>query len=262
MAFYLRRKNPTSLDAYVMLLGMALLFFIITVPLYFSGHWVTVAWAVQAAVLVWAALRIGDLRLYVGGFALLLVVLARFIVHDAFHLFGLDAERMAFFPSYSNLLAERWATSISVLGAMFAVATMLRRSASDERIPGIADARNLMYALFGVLAFVVLNVEVAAWFYDYALAARFAAISVLWAICAISLMILGFWFHLVVPRRCSLVLFAATLLKVFLWDMAKVSTPYRIVSFLVLGLMLIGASYLYHRYRGAVETSAASSPQN
>jgi uncharacterized membrane protein len=30
-------------------------------------------------------------------------------------------------------------------------------------------------------------------------------------------------------------------------DMAKVHEVYRIVSFLVLGVLMIGASYLYHR---------------
>ncbi len=258
MGLYLRRRNPANIDAFVMLMAMALLFFIITIPLYFSAHWITVAWGVQAAVLIWAALRIGDSRLYFGGFVLLFIVLARFIFHDTGRQFGLDLSRLAFTSGYYALAAQRWATSVTVLGSTFAVATILRRSSADDRFSNIVEARNLMYSIFGVLAFAVMNVEVAAWFFDYAISARFAAISVLWAICAITLMILGFWNDLVVLRRCSFVLFAATLLKVFLWDMAKVSTPYRIVSFLVLGLMLIGASYLYHRFKGRLDASTAS----
>ena len=53
-------------------------------------------------------------------------------------------------------------------------------------------------------------------------------------------------------RRCSIGLFAVTALKVLIKDMVNVSTPYRIVSFMVLGLMLIGASYLYHRYKSRI----------
>lgn len=259
MGLYLRKKNPVSVDAYVMLLAMALLFFIITVPLYFSAHWITVAWGVQAAVLVWAALRIGDARLYFGGVALLFVVLARFVFHDAHRLFDLDMSRVVFESGYFKFLAQRYATSITVLTSTFAVADLLRRASADERFPGIVDVRNLIYTIFGALTFAVLNVEVAAWFFEFAISARFAAISVLWAVCAIVLMILGFWKHLVVLRRCSMVLFAVTLLKVFLWDMARVSTPYRIVSFLVVGLLLIGASYLYHRFRTTVDASEPAS---
>ncbi len=104
----------------------------------------------------------------------------------------------------------------------------------------------------------MLNIEIAGYFYDYARPARFAAISVLWALFATALMVLGFARSATTLRRCSLVLFAVTLLKVFLWDMAHVSTPYRIVSFLVLGLMLIGASYLYHRYKARIDVPAAT----
>jgi uncharacterized membrane protein len=53
-------------------------------------------------------------------------------------------------------------------------------------------------------------------------------------------------------RLVALGVFGVTILKVFLADMARVSTPFRIVSFVLLGLMLIGASYLYYRYRGHV----------
>jgi uncharacterized membrane protein len=52
-------------------------------------------------------------------------------------------------------------------------------------------------------------------------------------------------------------------LKVFVVDLANVSTPFRIISFVVLGLMLIGASYLYYRYREYIvpTTTAEGTPQ-
>ena len=95
----------------------------------------------------------------------------------------------------------------------------------------------------------MLNVEVAAYFHDYGSQARFAAISVLWTMFSLLMMVFGFSFNLSVLRKAAIALFAVTMLKVFLLDMANVSTPYRVVSFLVLGLMLIGASYLYHRFK-------------
>jgi uncharacterized membrane protein len=63
---------------------------------------------------------------------------------------------------------------------------------------------------------------------------------------------IGFAKQLTSLRYCAIILFAITMLKVFLGDMAKVSTPYRIVSFLVLGLMLTGVSYLYYRFRDRI----------
>jgi uncharacterized membrane protein len=109
-----------------------------------------------------------------------------------------------------------------------------------------------LYGAFAILLFCVLTLEVSAYFYARAPQARFAAISVLWTLYAIALMLLGFRYQQTRLRLVALGLFGVTVLKVFLADMTRVSTPFRIVSFVVLGLMLIGASYLYYRYRGYV----------
>ncbi|MBW1985409.1 MAG: DUF2339 domain-containing protein, partial [Deltaproteobacteria bacterium] len=82
--------------------------------------------------------------------------------------------------------------------------------------------------------------------------ARFAAVSVLWALFSIGLMVLGFMKNVSVLRQCAIGLFAVTMLKVFFSDMSNISTPYRIISFLILGLMLIIASYLYYRFKDII----------
>ena len=65
-------------------------------------------------------------------------------------------------------------------------------------------------------------------------------------------MILGFARNVAMLRRAAIGLFAATVLKVFIRDMANVETPYRILSFLVVGLLLVAASYLYHRFSSRI----------
>jgi uncharacterized membrane protein len=67
---------------------------------------------------------------------------------------------------------------------------------------------------------------------------------------------LGFSKDRLALRQGALALFAVTILKVFFWDMENVSTPFRIISFMMLGLMLIGASYLYHHYRERLTSTA------
>jgi hypothetical protein len=52
-----------------------------------------------------------------------------------------------------------------------------------------------------------------------------------------------------VLRYCGLVLFTFCILKLFLFDLRELDTPSRIASFLVLGLLLIGASWMYTRFR-------------
>jgi uncharacterized membrane protein len=48
-------------------------------------------------------------------------------------------------------------------------------------------------------------------------------------------------------RYGALGLFGLTVVKVFLADLAAVSTVYRVVSFLVLGIVLLGVSALYQK---------------
>lgn len=58
-------------------------------------------------------------------------------------------------------------------------------------------------------------------------------------------------------RKISFGLFLVVVLKVFLFDMANISTPYRIISFIVLGLVLVGTSYLYYRYKDRIINALA-----
>jgi uncharacterized membrane protein len=59
-------------------------------------------------------------------------------------------------------------------------------------------------------------------------------------------------------RLAALGLFGLTALKLVLVDMAEVQEVYRIVSFLVLGVLMIGASYLYHRVEKRLGLSSSA----
>jgi uncharacterized membrane protein len=61
------------------------------------------------------------------------------------------------------------------------------------------------------------------------------------------LLALGFWRRMAFLRWQALVLLAATIGKVFLWDMSALSQGYRILSFLGLGALLLGVSFVYQR---------------
>jgi uncharacterized membrane protein len=56
---------------------------------------------------------------------------------------------------------------------------------------------------------------------------------------------LGFWWRNAFLRWQALVLLAATIGKVFLVDISELSQGLRILSFLGLGALLLGVSYVY-----------------
>jgi uncharacterized membrane protein len=249
MASFLMQKGKQDQEAFVVLLGKAALFLIITIPLIFSGHWITVFWAAQALVLVWMGIKLGRKSLTTAGHVLFLITSLKFLAHDYNSIFRFAADRdRSFLQSYTYLLAERFITTAVLLGTLLAAGLLAARTQLRSVLDDVQDSTVLL-ALFGGLLFIALNIETSGFFHDYLPAARFAAVSVLWTVFAVVLMLKGVRDNLSLLRKVSFGLFLATLLKVFLSDMSNVSTPYRIVSFIILGLVLVGTSYLYYRFK-------------
>ncbi len=60
-------------------------------------------------------------------------------------------------------------------------------------------------------------------------------------------MTVGFWRRSSFVRWQALVLIAATIAKVFIYDVSQLDRGYRIVSFIVLGVLLLAISFVYQR---------------
>jgi len=81
------------------------------------------------------------------------------------------------------------------------------------------------------------------------------AMSVLWSIYAAVLMAVGFFRRLSALRWAGLSLFALTVVKVMLIDIAVLEQLYRIIAFLVLGVLLLVVAWGYHRVSHLKESS-------
>lgn len=251
MAHFISRHRREQIEALVMLLANAMLFLVLTVPILFSKEWITVFWVLQAAVILWASIRLNNRLLY-GCFAIVfLLAVGKFYVYDYFMVFMFSADCWCFSSGYTNQLAGRIVTTVITLAAMFQIPRMLS-SADPEIMMEPKFDRIASWSLFIIGLFITLNMEVSGFFSDYSPGAQFASISVLWTIFSIVIMAEGFIKNIVVLRHSAIGLFAVTMLKVFFVDMANASTPFRIVSFLVLGMVLIGASYLYYKFKDRI----------
>jgi len=83
-------------------------------------------------------------------------------------------------------------------------------------------------------------------------------LSVVWTVYAITLVTAGFILKSKPARLLSIGIFGVTVFKVFLFDLANLETIYRIVSFIVLGGLLVVVSYLYQRYRHCISGQLSS----
>ena len=79
--------------------------------------------------------------------------------------------------------------------------------------------------------------------------AKQLALSLVWLLYATALMAFGFARRLRAARLAALGLAAAAILKIFLYDLSYLTTPYRIGSFIGLGVILMLVSYLYQRFK-------------
>jgi uncharacterized membrane protein len=86
--------------------------------------------------------------------------------------------------------------------------------------------------------------------------AKQLSLSVIWAVYASGLLFVGQIRRLRLLRLLGLGLLSVTVLKVFIWDLSSLDRVYRIISFIMLGAILLVVSYFYQRgQHPAAETS-------
>ncbi len=79
------------------------------------------------------------------------------------------------------------------------------------------------------------------------------ALTMAWGAEALALLGAGFPLRDRVQRLSGLALFMLCVLKLFLYDLRELETVNRILSFIVLGLILVGVSWMYTRFRDRIQ---------
>lgn len=88
--------------------------------------------------------------------------------------------------------------------------------------------------------------------------AKQLTISLVWLFYATVLMVLGLMRRIWAMRIAALALAGLAILKIFLYDLSDLSTPYRIGSFIGLGVVLMLVSYLYQRFKHIIMDESSS----
>lgn len=131
-------------------------------------------------------------------------------------------------------ISARLGTALVVIGAYHAAQFLTPRESGRERA---------VFALLGVaLLGLVLYFE-----------ASGQMLTIAWGAQGVVTLAAGFAARERILRLAGLALFALCILKLFLFDLRNLETLARIASFIVLGLVLIGASWLYMRFREKIQ---------
>jgi uncharacterized membrane protein len=104
------------------------------------------------------------------------------------------------------------------------------------------------------LLFIMSSLEVNSFLYHFVPGLRAGGVSILWSVFALSMILAGIWKNTRVIRYVGLTLFAVVAGKVLLFDLARLDQVYRIIAFLVLGVMVLLGSFVYLKYRPAAKS--------
>ncbi|MCL4553213.1 MAG: DUF2339 domain-containing protein [Candidatus Marsarchaeota archaeon] len=211
-------------------------------PLYLAWPALAILWSLGATGFLAAGLRTDTAASWIAG--LVALCLALILVLGSY---GFNKR-----SDYILFLNFRFLASLLVVACVVGHAWIVHRFRALEGYNWDTVAMVLIAAC-GIVPLVALSLET----YVYCentirdfLKARWMAqmsLSVVWAIYAVIALCIGFWRRIRPLRLAALGLLGITAVKLLLIDMSQVQQIYRIVSFLVLGAMMIGASYLYHR---------------
>jgi Predicted membrane protein (DUF2339) len=237
-------------NAQLALFGGAALFFITFIfPIQFDRQWITLGWALEGVALCWLCQRVPHPGLRLVGAALLAIAFMRLALNPAvlsYHTRSVTPIFNWYFYTYGIVTV-----------CLFAAARLL---APPRNLVLGRNARPLFYALGTILAFLLLNIEIADYFSRPGMAAltfRFSGnfardmtYSIAWAAFALVLLIIGIRKTAKPVRYASLGLLGVTILKLFLHDLSQLDQLYRIAAFVVVAIIAIFASFLYQRFLG------------
>ena len=226
------------------LLAIAVSLFVAAVPLQFEGPVVPAVWTAQAIAMVVIGNRSGSEVLALAGLALL----AFAILDVAILEFELGE---AYRPPRILLSGE------AALLAM-QVATL---GAAAHSLPGNTQIlRGGVMVAAHVLALTWLTFEVRAaagpstdlWLTSARDQTVAFATTTVWALYAVSLLVIGITIRSMFARRLAVAILGAVVVKLVLSDLWLLGTLYRTVAFIGLGGLLLASSLLYHRLRDAL----------
>ena len=99
------------------------------------------------------------------------------------------------------------------------------------------------------LLFVFSTLEVNTFLYSYVPGLRAGGVSILWSIFALALIIAGMWKNVPAMRYVGLALFAVVAWKVLFFDLDRLDQFYRIIAFVILGMLVLSGSFVYLKCR-------------
>jgi uncharacterized membrane protein len=251
--------NPKRLNQLAWFGAVALFFVTLIFPIQFERQWLTVAWALEGAALLWLFHRVPHPGLQAVGAILLFTASVRLTLNPAvlkYHVRG-DIPILNWY-----LYAYGLVSASSFIGAYL-------MAPPRARVIGI-DAPPFFNSQGTVLAFILLNIEITDYFtapgarsLAFQFSGNFArdmSYTIGWALFALALLGAGIWKLSRKTRYAAIVLLSIALLKLFVHDLFHIETIYKIGALMAVAVIAILASFAYQRFLPSNEKNPPPQP--
>ncbi len=280
LGYVARTHNPEDKAMNIYLPGLAIVFLSIAVPLQVSGYWITLAWLIEALVLFAVALATKRKAMQMFAGAVFALGALRLFTLDMWN-YGSLAEYTIIFNRHIFLLA------VAVLVA-YGIAYLYHRASLNNTLGKNELAIIAIFVIFAnVTTLFALTTETSRYYdkermslqsemykqnqnqetyrgaNDYSSQAnnnlayeemrslsnqKNVVISILWALYAGLLLVVGFSARVRLLRLMGLILFFVTAVKVF-FTMWGLGGMYAFSSFFIFGMIALGGSFMYEKFK-------------
>ncbi len=252
---FITHKEDKLLNAALPLTG--LFFFTIAIPIHFDGGWTTSAWLIEALCLCVIDFKINGKRLYKYAMVVYFIGLVS-LFFDSFSL-GYVPGDLFFIPIFN----ERFMTYAIAIVSGLLMAYVISRAVKESTDTDVQDLKSLpvfLGVITQIITIYLFTTEIHYYFTHEASVSRTATssglentvISIVWALYAAFLTVIGFVKHAKPFRIFGMALFLLTAVRIFLslWELGPL---YRIVTSIIFGVIALSASFLYARYKDRIK---------
>ena len=217
-----------------------------------AQFWLSALWSVYGGTALTLGIKRKNRGLRWGGIILLAIAIGKLLVVDVTYY---DAE-------FHRLIFNQTFGAFAIVIAVLACAVWLYSRSDETEVDERGVLTPVTMAIANVLAIIGLSAEASGYFKaqmetggllaetfrDLKLAQQLS-LSVIWTIYGGILLTTGILRRNRLLRMMALVLLSVTIVKVFFLDLSSLDRVYRIISFIVLGAILLAVSFLYQRFR-------------
>lgn len=244
------KANPEDKTINIFLPGLSVAFLTVAMPIQFSGPWIAGWWFIEALVLYTIASKTSNRGFQTMGVVVYILGLCDLLWYIS--TYSKPVSYAIFFNGPFVMLAM--AAAVAYIIAFF----YYRFGSTSTEI----QKRGIMVFVFiaNVITISALTLQVVEYYRLQEVSNVYGSsrsstrnlsnttVSILWALYAAFLTVIGFAKRYVAVRRMGLALFLITALKVVV-DVWNLGELYRIISFIVFGVIALTVSFLYVKYK-------------